>query len=259
MNEDKDILFSIITVVYNSENLIERTIQSVKNQTYCNYEYIIIDGNSNDNTLKIISSYSEVVDNLVSEKDSGIYDAMNKGIRLSKGKYLIFLNAGDVFCHDSILENISLHIKSQNNPLIVYGGNEVYNENEEFIKALKPLKLNKANLNMFGTRTVCHQAIFVHKDIMKFYETKYMLKGELNWYFDILENIDNARIACVDFSICNYYLGGTGDRNFWKNYFENIIVVKNKNIFFIFIFILPFFLIPILFKLKHFLAKQINK
>ena len=97
---------SIITVCYNSAKTIRDTIESVKSQTYKNIEYIIVDGKSIDNTLGIVNEYHETVDKVICEKDSGIYDAMNKGITLSKGKWLYFLGTEDVFFNDTVLEYI---------------------------------------------------------------------------------------------------------------------------------------------------------
>jgi Glycosyltransferases involved in cell wall biogenesis len=102
MNNRPDPRFSIITVTYNAEKVIEKTIQSIVGQTYKNYEYIIIDGASKDSTLAIIDKYRDNVNKLISEPDKGLYDAMNKGIAAASGDYLCFLNAGDIF-HERIL------------------------------------------------------------------------------------------------------------------------------------------------------------
>ena len=99
-------LISIITVVFNGEKYLEETIQSVINQTYSNVEYIIIDGGSSDGTLDIIKKYEERIDYWVSEKDRGIYDAMNKGIDVASGKWLNFMNGGDEFYDNKVIENI---------------------------------------------------------------------------------------------------------------------------------------------------------
>lgn len=106
-------LFSIITVTYNAEDTVGRTIDSVDSQTFSDYEHLIVDGASSDKTLAIISERTNPRRSVVSERDKGIYDAMNKGISNTKGKYLIFLNAGDKFhapdtlsrIADSIMEN----------------------------------------------------------------------------------------------------------------------------------------------------------
>lgn len=96
------IKFSIITVCLNSEKTIKRCLDSVANQTYRNFEHIVVDGVSNDQTLQIVNSYKGIV--CVSEKDKGIYDAMNKGAKLSSGEYILFLNSDDEFLPDFLLE-----------------------------------------------------------------------------------------------------------------------------------------------------------
>ncbi|AJI46845.1 glycosyltransferase [Francisella philomiragia] len=99
-NNIQNIKFTVITVCYNSERTMQRTLQSIKDQTYKNIEYIIIDGGSTDKTLEIISNYSDIVNILVSEPDNGIYDAMNKGIKLATGDYIGFLNSDDYYTND---------------------------------------------------------------------------------------------------------------------------------------------------------------
>lgn len=86
-------LFSVITVTFNAEDTVERTIRSVASQSYRNIEHIVIDGLSKDTTMQIVGKYADCIDIVVSEKDGGIYDAMNKGIKLAKGTYLCFMNA----------------------------------------------------------------------------------------------------------------------------------------------------------------------
>lgn len=106
---------SIITVCYNSEKCIEKTIESVMHQSFKPYEYIFVDGNSCDGTLEIIKSNSIKLEamgisvQIVSENDKGIYDAMNKGVLLARGEWLCFLNTGDVFVENRVLENVFLH------------------------------------------------------------------------------------------------------------------------------------------------------
>ena len=244
--------FSIITVVYNAKEVLEKTVQSIQHQTYKDFEHIIVDGGSTDGTLEYIESLK--FDNLkfISEKDNGIYDAMNKGIRLSSGEYLLFLNAGDNFASHSILHAIVNKIKSKKNkPQIIYGGANVYSEEGKLLTTLKPLNFTKNNLNKYATRTVCHQSIFVNKDSIKMYSDRYRLKGELNWYYNLEKSIEDAYIIKMDDAVCDYYLGGTGDINFLENYFERISVAKDHNSFFKFIILVPFFLIPLIFRVRR--------
>ena len=104
-------LVSIVTVVFNGEKYLEQTIQSVINQTYDNVEYIIIDGGSTDGTVDIIKNYEDRIDYWISEKDKGIYDAMNKGINLASGEWINFMNAGDIFYDEKVLNTIYINPK----------------------------------------------------------------------------------------------------------------------------------------------------
>src|SRR5690606_11151151 len=97
---------SIITIVYNNVRDIEYTIRSVMKQTYANIEYIIVDGFSTDGTLDVIEKYREEIAILISEKDNGIYDAMNKGLNVATGDYVLFLNSGDELYEDMTLEKV---------------------------------------------------------------------------------------------------------------------------------------------------------
>lgn len=97
---------SIITVCYNAEKEIERTIKSVVSQTYTDKEYVIIDGASSDSTIHIVDKYKNNIQRVVSELDEGIYDAMNKGVKAATGKWIVMMNAGDVFASDTVLEEI---------------------------------------------------------------------------------------------------------------------------------------------------------
>ncbi len=110
---------SVITVVYNGEAFLERTIQSVINQTYPAIEYIIIDGGSKDGTVAIIQKYQHNIAYWVSEPDRGLYDAMNKGLAVATGEYVLFLNAGDTFFDNHTLQNVFIHW--QPNVDIFYG------------------------------------------------------------------------------------------------------------------------------------------
>ena len=101
---------SIITISYNVEKEIERTMRSVLNQTFKDLEYIVVDGKSKDNTVAIAKSiaaeYPDRAVRIISEPDKGIYDAMNKGIKMASGEWVNMMNAGDVFANDNVLENV---------------------------------------------------------------------------------------------------------------------------------------------------------
>lgn len=154
---------TIITVVYNGVNLIEKTILSVLNQKYKHIEYIIIDGSSTDGTIDIIKKYNDKISYWISEKDNGIYDAMNKGIEIATGNGLIFLNAGDYFVGNVLTENMPvpsyLSVKT------------VENDNLVNIK-LKSEKLGISN---------CHQGIVFENKKIK-YNLEYRIAADYDYF-----------------------------------------------------------------------------
>lgn len=123
------ITFTIITVCYNSVSTLEKTIKSVIQQQYKNYEYIVIDGNSNDGTIELINKYKKHINVIVSEPDKGIYDAINKGIKLSKGKYISILNSDDTYNPDT-LKTVFETIKDDKTDAIVYGNTYFIDKND---------------------------------------------------------------------------------------------------------------------------------
>lgn len=247
---------SVITVVYNDKKHLEQTIQSVVNQVYKNIEYLIIDGGSTDGTLDVIKKHEGQVSYWLSESDSGIYDAMNKGIHAANGDYLIFLNAGDTFASNRLLEDVAQDISLNDYPDVVYGSANIYSENGVFIKELNALQFTRLNLILFGTRTVCHQSIFVKKSISPLYSKYYKLKGELAWYFDILDTRPKPRYVRMFTPISNYLLGGVGDISFTKNIFERLQVVSRKEGIFGCALVVPSLLITIMFRLKKILVNR---
>lgn len=244
------VLFSIITVVYNAHDALACTVSSIQCQTYTNYEHIIVDGGSEDGTPFYVRSINSDKIIYIYGDDDGIYDAMNKGIVSSSGKYLLFLNAGDTFSRSTILEVVK-NIIDRDCPSIIYGGANVLSATGLYITRLMPLTLNKKNLDRFSTRVVCHQAIFVRKSCAVQYDDKYRLKGELNWYYDLAETVPAAFIMKCDDVFCNYYFGGIGDKEFFSNYLERLRVLWSRNNIFNILRVSPYLLIPILFRVKR--------
>ncbi|AEI14058.1 glycosyl transferase family 2 [Flexistipes sinusarabici DSM 4947] len=231
---DKLPLISIITVVFNGEKYLEETIQSVINQTYPNVEYIIIDGGSTDGTLDIIKKYEHAIDYWVSEPDKGIYDAMNKGIKASNGNWVNFMNAGDSFADNNIILLVVNSVSNYKD--IIYGGIIVKKGGQEEDVKLLPKKFNKKNLIVYGTGVVCHQSIFVRKSKIIYYSLKYPLKGELNWYFDLLKQ--SISFQRLDFPVTYYSLGGVSYSAFLPNQLEALKVIFSQ-VKFLAIFHLP--------------------
>ena len=173
---------SVITVCFNASNLIERTIKSVINQENAVFEYIIIDGGSTDGTTKIIRKFEKQITHWISEKDNGIYDAMNKGIVAASGDYIIFMNAGDKFSNNHILASVS---NSLGNHTIVSGRwNRCYSDGK--VKLASPKSLNSFWVEM----PICHQATFIKLDYHKNnpFDISFRLSADYNFFYNAWKN-----------------------------------------------------------------------
>lgn len=179
------IKFSIITVCLNSEKTIERCLISVKNQTYLNYEHLIIDGLSNDNTVKIVQKYNV---KYISEKDDGIYYAMNKGLKLAKGKFVIFLNSDDLL-HDNYLEEVNKVCDKYD--FVSVGVNLIYPTKQ--IKWLTNFKIILQKV--FWNMPFPHPGLAVRREIMKDiggFNTEFRLAADYNFILKMLSVTRNG-------------------------------------------------------------------
>ena len=174
---------SIISVNFNNLAGLENTIKSVISQSFTNYEYIVIDGGSTDGSINLISQYSDSIDLWISEKDNGIYDAMNKGIAKATGQYIMFLNSGDLLADNTVLERCINKLKEFDKTDILYGDLVVNNHKDSKYKEhLHPQELSLAFLEK---DTINHQASFIKKDIFNefgYYPLEYKLASDF-WLF----------------------------------------------------------------------------
>lgn len=214
--------FSIVTVCFNAEDSIEDTIKSVINQTYNNFEYIIVDGYSKDNTVKIINKYKDSIDIIISEPDNGIYDAMNKGIGLSSGQFVNFLNSGDTYFSSNTLQIVKNHIEI--NTSIVSGDFNLISENK------KPILIETKKINWRDFRKdfyACHQSIFVNLSIVNSYDIDYKIKADYKWVLDALSKTSECNIVKINKPLVNYNSDGFSSKNFFRNLNELMKLHKN--------------------------------
>ena len=233
-------LLSIITVTLNNATGLGKTLDSITAQSMKSFEVIVVDGGSADETPDVVKMHERLVTCWISEPDKGIYDAMNKGISQARGKYLNFLNAGDVYTNAFTLET-AFKPENSGSADVIYGDIILVEESGKKGRLQKARRFNRKELLKFGTGVVCHQAIFIKREIAPRYDLQWRFKAELNWYFDILEKHSPLKTVHVDAPLVIYSTGGFGQVNFWDNQAEWFRLVRQRfGWFAIFRYLLPF-------------------
>lgn len=194
---------SIITVNYNDKAGLEKTIESVVCQTYADYEYIIIDGGSADGSYDVIKQYEDQISYWVSERDKGIYNAMNKAIDVAQGEYCIFMNAGDTFCSPMTLADVFATDCSED----IICGNTVTVEKRK-------LAPEEITFRYMFSNAICHQSAFIKTSLMaKYkYDEKYRIVSDRKFFLQALI-LDNCSYKKVPVDIVNYDITGYSAEN----------------------------------------------
>jgi len=206
-------LITVVTVVYNGEEHLEQTIKSVIEQSYDNVEYIIVDGGSSDGTLDIIKKYEDQIDYWVSESDSGIYDAMNRGISLLSGKWVNFMNAGDEFYDLDVLKKI-FDSQLEKGIGVIYGDVlRRYSKDHKVIEKSKPIE------TIYEGMPFSHQSSFVNHAHLKRYN--FNLEYKICADYDIFCRLysENVKFLYTDCIIASYDMFGVST-NFSRSYLE---------------------------------------
>jgi glycosyltransferase involved in cell wall biosynthesis len=212
-NSPENPLVTIITVVFNGEKYLEETILSVINQTYNNVEYIIIDGGSTDGTLEIIGKYENAIDYWVSEPDQGIYDAMNKGIKLATGQFIGIVNSDDTI-YPSTVQSVVSAFEAKPEAQYTFGKVELARENGQIYGIAqsnpnKQLKDFTKNISM----PFPHMTIYARREIYKLiglFNTKYRLSADYDFCLKLIkQKILNVEITeSIGFFRCGGRSGG---------------------------------------------------
>lgn len=191
--------FSIITVCYDEEKKIQATIESVLNQTWGNYEYIVVDGKSSDATMEIVQKYADKTTRMrwYSERDSGIYNAMNKGICYAEGNYICFLNAGDIFYENDVLEKVAAEIQSTNADIVF--GDRIRKTDLGQIEVSNYSAGKALCENLKNRRNICHQAIFASKDSLKDgFDEQFKICADYDWLCrQVTRGLKTAKIDSI--------------------------------------------------------------
>ncbi len=219
-------LISIITITYNAEQFLERTIQSILAQTDQDFEYIIVDGKSKDGTLRIAEKYKNRVNQLISEPDKGLYDAMNKGLKTATGDFVWFMNAGDEIFESTAVSRIAQSVTQQ---IDVLYGDTYFVNNEGEIQGLRseitPHRLPK-NLTWQDMKLgmlVCHQAFIARKSIAPLY-MKNNLSADVDWEIECLKRAN--KVQYLDFVVAKYLTGGVSNQQLKRSLIDRYEVLK---------------------------------
>ena len=233
------ISITVITCTYNASPTVERTLQSVLAQNYRHVEHLILDGLSKDGTSEKVAKYidvSEKTDNghsvrFISEKDYGLYDAMNKGLRLASGDYLVYLNAGDVFPDENTLARVAASVEEgETLPGVLYGDTDIVDEQGRFLRhrRLSP----PANLSWKDFRKgmlVCHQAFYALTPLARAipYNIDYRYSADVDWCIRVMkQSSDEQRpLRYIGAVVANYLEGGMSVQNHRASLKERFLVM----------------------------------
>lgn len=209
-------LITVVTVVFNGQIALEETILSVINQKYENIEYIIIDGGSSDGTLDIIKKYDSKIDYWISEKDSGIYDAMNKAITIASGDWLIFIGSDD----ELIISIDSLVNKMIDHKSVYYG--------DVILKKTKLVSGGKFNKYKIMQRNICHQAIFYPRYVYfsNFYDVNVGMLADYKYNLMLFGRDINFKYVPVTISCFNEEGLSSGDQTYFIPL--GLAIIKNS-------------------------------
>ena len=179
-------LLSIITVTWNAASVIVPTLESVRQQSWHDFEHIIVDGASTDDTLALVHAHGLERTRILSERDKGLYDAMNKGIGLARGRYLMFLNAGDALAHPDALACIALC--AQDNPGIIYGQTQLVDAERKVVGKRHLTAPSHLSADSFKHgMLVCHQAFIARRDLAPQYDLRYRYSADFDWCIRVLQ------------------------------------------------------------------------
>lgn len=232
---------SVVTVCFNSQKTINRTIKSVAEQNNCNFEYIIVDGASSDGTIDIINSWQNKIPLvLISEPDKGIYDAMNKGVKLAKGDWILFLNSDDCFYSKDSLSQIELELKD--NVDIVYGATEFAYDGFSVIRVPRPLP------SFWKKMPFNHQSSLSRRNLLLQhpFDLKYRLAADYEFFLYAYKNGYSFRE--IDKIISVFYSGGVSTKYQYQAIKEYSHILKKYGyiglrifIYYQLLFLKPFF------------------
>lgn len=215
---------SIITVTYNAADALRSTLQNISQSDYPDFEVIVIDGASPDNTGDVVNEFSGLVNYFVSEPDGGIYDAMNKGLQVATGRYVWFINAGDkIYAPESITRIFDGRAEDAD---IYYGETLIRSEQGEELGLRKKKLPERMTWRSFRRgMVVCHQSILIKREIAPWYDLKYRYAADVEW---VLVSLQRAKTIVNTHTILSEFaLGGVSTRHRKASLKERYAIMKH--------------------------------
>ena len=201
---DEEAAISLITVTYNAADTIKRTLDSISAQECGHFEHIIIDGQSSDGTLELVNTYKadnpHVNIKVVSEPDEGLYHAMNKGLKMSEGKYVCFLNAGDRLHDSDSLYNVMKRMEGYAQPPgVIYGETDIVDSEGIFLRHRDKKAPEKLSWKSFRNgMLVCHQSFYALREICPEYDTSYRFSADFDWCVRVMKAAEQRKLPLVN-------------------------------------------------------------
>jgi len=234
------IKFTIVTCTFNAEHELQRTLDSVFHQSYADVEHLILDGLSRDRSVEMAQTYKQRSDEartghevvVCSERDSGLYDAMNKGIAKATGDYIVFLNAGDTFPSEATLEHIAHSIgDGEALPGVIYGDTDIVNDEGRFLRHRRLQPPTKLTWRSFRNgMLVCHQAFYALTTLAKDnpYNLNYRFSADVDWCIRVMKEAERRHLMLknVDEVVVNYLDGGMTEKNHRASLRERFSVMR---------------------------------
>lgn len=206
-------LITVITITFNASATLPITMKSVSEQTFQDFEHLIIDGASHDDTILIARQMGRQDVKIVSEPDNGLYDAMNKGLRIARGQYVIFLNSGDAFHSSDTLQLYADAIKGKT-PDIIYGDTDIVGIDGKRIGPRHLAAPDILTLDSFSDgMLICHQAFMVRKAIAPFYDTDYRFSADYDWTIRCIKASRPGNRINLHQVVADYLCDGLTDKN----------------------------------------------
>jgi len=215
-------LVSIITVTYQAESLIEPTVRSVTQQDYEAIEHVLIDGGSNDNTVAIASAGMREKHILMSEKDNGLYDAMNKGLRLANGDFVMFLNAGDLLHNNQVISEM---IRQGSFTDCIYGETSIIDAAGQHLAGRRlrpPVSLNWKSFRM--GMCVSHQSMLMRKSIAVPFDLNYRISADIDWSIRCLKRATSTAYCAI--IVSDFLVGGVSAKNQKQSWIERWKIMR---------------------------------